>query len=304
MTTGTYIAICGTIHIDNVVTIGYKSGTGSMITEGDTQVLDSLLEKVYRESRHDFRDYKQGTVVRRLERRLRATGVKTYLEYMQFLDTHSEEYRRLAEYLTITVSGFFRGMYTFQQIAKLVLPELISYKRGEWEQSLSIWSVACARGEEPYSIAILLADFLRNERGNFDISIYATDVNRRILREAKMGVYPRKHVENLPRGFLEDYFTCGDEGCEVIAEIRRRVNFSYFDLVSNKTSPFMNLDCIFCCNVLIYFKRHLQERVLDMLYSSLGSPGYLILGEAETPTSSLCGKLECLDARAKIYKKK
>lgn len=291
-------------YIPIMLTIGYKSGMGSMITEGDTQVLDSLLEKVYRESRHDFRDYKRGTVVRRLGRRLRATGVKTYLAYMQFLDTHPEEYRRLAEYLTITVSGFFRGSHTYEQIAKLVLPELIPYKGGEEGRSLRAWSAACARGEEPYSIAILLDDFLRSERGNFDISIYATDVNRQILREAKMGIYPRKHVENIPHALLESYFTCGDEGYEVTSDIRRMVKFSYFDLVSNATSPFVNLDCVFCCNVLIYLQKHLQERVLDMLYSSLGSPGYLILGEVETPTSSLCGKLECLDARAKIYKKK
>jgi chemotaxis methyl-accepting protein methylase len=81
------------------------------------------------------------------------------------------------------------------------------------------------------------------------------------------------------------------------------VSFSYFDLTSTIRQPFANLDCIFCCNVLIYLQSQLQERVLSMLYGSLAIPGYLILGEVETPTSSLRNKLECLDARAKIYKK-
>jgi len=81
------------------------------------------------------------------------------------------------------------------------------------------------------------------------------------------------------------------------------VSFSYFDLTSTIRQPFVGVDCIFCCNVLIYLQSQLQERVLSMLYDSLATPGYLILGEVETPTSSLNGKLECLDAKAKIYKK-
>ncbi|MBA7685458.1 hypothetical protein ES703_93883 [subsurface metagenome] len=81
------------------------------------------------------------------------------------------------------------------------------------------------------------------------------------------------------------------------------VSFSYFNLTSTIRQPFVNLDCIFCCNVLIYLQSQLQERMLGMLYDSLAAPGYLILGEVETPTNSLRGKLECLDAKAKIYKK-
>ena len=96
----------------------------SVITRSDTTALDLLLEKVYQDGGQDFREYKRGTVTRRLERRLRATGAKTYVDYRQVLDTHPEEYQRLAEDFTIKISGFFRSSYTFQQAAKLVLPEL------------------------------------------------------------------------------------------------------------------------------------------------------------------------------------
>ncbi len=99
------------------------------VAEHDAVVLDSLLEKVYRDGGYDFRNYKRGTVMRRLERRLYTTGAKTYLDYMEFLDTHPEEYQKFAEYLTIKVSGFFRSLYAFQQVARLVLPEVVSYKR-------------------------------------------------------------------------------------------------------------------------------------------------------------------------------
>ena len=274
----------------------------SIVTGSDTTALDSLLEKVYRGTGYDFREYKRGTVTRRLERRLRATGAETYLDYMQFLDTHPEEYQKLADDLTIKVSGFFRSSYTFQQVAKLVLSELTLFKRSQGEQSLRFWSTGCARGEEPYSIAILLAEFLGNQRQDFDISIYATDISRQALKEARAGVYSLEDIEGLPENILESYFRrCEDY--EVRADIRQMVSFSYFDLTSTIRQPFVDLDCIFCCNVLIYLQSQLQKRVLGMLYDSLAAPGYLILGEVETPANSLRDKLECLDARAKIYKK-
>jgi len=275
----------------------------SMATESDTTALDLLLERVYQDTGHDFREYKRGTVTRRLERRLYATGTKTYLEYIEFLEVHPEEYQRLVDDLTIKVSGFFRSSYSFQQVARLVFPELVAYKRKQSERELRLWSAGCARGEEPYSIAILLAEFLENRRQDFDISIYATDISRQALQEAQAGVYSLEEVEGLTPTVLENYFTRCAKGYVVSNNIRQMVRFSYFDLTLPTRQPFVNLDCIFCCNVLIYLQSQLQERVLSTLYDSLAAPGYLILGEVETPTNSLRDKLEYLDAKAKIYKK-
>jgi two-component system CheB/CheR fusion protein len=276
---------------------------GNIAAESDATSLDLLLEKVYRDSKYDFRGYRRGTVTRRLERRLHATGAKTYLEYMQFLDTYPEEYKRLADDLTIKVSGFFRSPYTFLQVSSLVLPELVSCKKNQRQQELRFWSTACACGEEPYSIAMLLADFLGHRLGDFNISIYATDISRHALNTAQTGRYSPREIEGLSPAILESYFICQGEGYVVNSNLWQMVNFSYFDLVSPKAPPFRNLDCIFCCNVLIYLQKQLQERMLGMLYDSLATPGYLVLGEVETPTDNLRGKLECLDAKAKIYKK-
>ena len=275
----------------------------STVAEHDALILDSLLEKVYRDDGHDFRDYKRGTVTRRLARRLHATGVSTYLEYMQFLDSHPEEYQKLADDLTIKVSGFFRSPFSFQQVAKLVLPELLSLKESQGEREIRFWSTACARGEEPYSIAIMLAEFLGQRRHDFDISIYATDVSLWALGEARSGTYTPKDTEALSQDILQNYFIQHNQGRKVRADIRQMVNFSYFDLTSISRPPFTDLDCIFCCNVLIYLQKQLQGRVLNRLYDSLAAPGYLILGEAETPASEIREKLECLDSKAKIYKK-
>ena len=218
----------------------------------NTTALNSLLEKVYRVERYDFREYKRGTVTRRLERRLHATGAKTYLDYMEFLDDHPEEYQRLADDLTIKVSGFFRSPYTFQQVARLVLPELVSYPKKRGERSLRFWSTACAQGEEPYSIAIMLTEYLGHRLPDFDISIHATDISQQALKEAQAGIYSPKDIEGLPSTILESYFTRYGEVYGIRPDIRQMVNFSYFDLASTTKPPFLNLDCIFYCNVLIY----------------------------------------------------
>jgi two-component system CheB/CheR fusion protein len=275
---------------------------GNTVAGSDTTALNLVLEKVYLKGGYAFGEYKRGTVIRRLERRLCATGVRTYLDYMEFLDGHPEEYQKLADELTIKVSGFFRSPYTFQQVAGLMLPELVSYKRKRKERSLRFWSTACARGEEPYSIAILLTQFLGHRLPDFDISIYATDVSKWALGEARAGVYSTKDIEVLPSSIWKDYFASHGGSYVIKPSIRQMLSFSLFDLTST-TPSFVNLDCIFCCNVLIYLQSQLQGRVFDMLYDSLATPGYLVLGEVETPPNSLRKKLECLDAKAKIYRK-
>jgi len=271
--------------------------------KSNANALELLLDKVYRDGGYDFRDYKHGTLMRRLERRLHATGTQSYRDYTQFLDTHPEEYERLAYYLTILASGFFRSHYTFEQVARLVLPELVSHKIDQGKRSLRFWSAACARGEEPYSIAIMLAEFLGDRLGDFDTRIYATDINRQALKEAQAGLYSKKDIETLPHGNLENYFTRGDKSYVVRAYIREMVCFSYFDLTSAIKPPFLDVDCIFCCNILIYLQKQLQERLLGTLYEALAAPGYLILGEVETPTDNLREKLKCLDSKARIYQK-
>ncbi len=275
----------------------------STVTERCVPTLDSLLAKVYQYGGYDFRDYKPGTVMRRLQRRLHATGAATYREYMQFLDAHPEEYQKLADDLTIKVSGFFRSPHSFQQVARLVLPELLEYKTARGEQGLRFWSTACARGEEPYSLSILLNEFMGQRRRDFEVQVYATDISRRALDEAEAGVYLPKDVEGVSPVMLQEYFTAHGQGYQVRADIRQMVSFSHFDLTATTERPFMNLDGIFCCNVLIYFQKPLQERVLNKLYASLASPGYLVLGEVETPTSDLDDRLQCLDSKARIYKK-
>jgi two-component system, chemotaxis family, CheB/CheR fusion protein len=275
----------------------------SLISEQNTLFLDTLLEKVYHDGGHDFRDYKRSTIIRRLERRLRATGSSTYPEYADFLDNCHGEYNILAEDLTIKVSSFFRSEYAFNKVAELVVKELVAAKQARGERAITLWSAACARGEEPYSLAILLSQFLGPKRSDYDITIYATDISQKILNEAQTGTYTFQETENLSPQVLQEYFLPQPQGYKLNSGILDMVKFSHFDLVPGGQPPFVNLDAVFCCNVLIYFQRPLQEKVLNMLLQALTASGYLILGEAEAPTSRFYDKLECLDNKARIYRK-
>jgi chemotaxis methyl-accepting protein methylase len=281
----------------------YEESKEQLITQDDAVTLFKILDKVFRVTGIDFRGYRQGMIIRRLEGRLLAAGAGTYSEYMKFLEAHPEEYGRFLSHMTITVSDFLRTPYTFQQVVRLVLPELASRKSRQENPGLRFWSAATARGQEAYSIAFVLADFLETRLGDFDISIHATDINRRSLLQAKSGKYSLKDVEHLPHGILERSFTRNGADYEVNGDIRQMVDFRYFNLASTAQPPFINLDCIFCCNILIYLQRQVQEKVVSMLYDALATPGYLILGESEALPGHLDMKLELVDYKAKIYKK-
>jgi len=123
---------------------------------------------------------------------------------------------------------------------------------------------------------------------------------RQALDRARAGIYAPASLEGIPGTIRERHFTPSGDGYEVRDSLRQSVSFAHLDLTAATRPPFREVDCIFCCNVLIYFQRPLQERVLNMLYASLATPGYLVLGEVETPTSRLYDKLKCVDSKAKI----
>jgi len=288
--------------------VGTRIFTGhnmeNTIAESDISGLNLLLEKVYRDGGYDFREYKQSTITRRLARRLEANGLAGYREYMQFLDISPEEYQKLAEYITIKSSGFFRTPFAFEQVANLVLPRIFSRREMQGQREVKFWSAACACGQEPYSTAIMLVEYLGQRRDDFNINIDATDISQWALTEAEKGIYTADDLGNVPAGILKKYFTRHGQSFRISDNIKQMVSFSRFDLTSNVQAAFTELDCIFCCNILIYWRKKLQERVLEELYNSLAVPGYLVLGEVETLPQNLRDKMECLDSKAKIYEKR
>jgi chemotaxis methyl-accepting protein methylase len=270
--------------------------------------LNQLLQKVFEERGLDFRQYHQDMLKRRLARRLSATGTTSYHEYAKTLDVHPDEYKKLLDSLLINVSHFFRNPLTFEFLHKVVLPEMLERKERFADKIIRIWSAGCAQGEEPYSIAIVLAELLGKRLKNYNVTVYATDTDSDAMDKAKNGEYPEDSILEVKKGILNKYFLSRNGSYRVREDIKVLVDFSFHDLTSEKTvapvqSVFANFDLIFCRNVLIYFTKDLQKKVLGNFKTVLNEKGYLVLGEAETLSGIMHTGFVCVDSFNKIYQK-
>jgi|AGTN01.3.fsa_nt_gi PAS domain S-box len=240
--------------------------------------LDALLQKIFEERGYDFRDYKKASIARRISKRLYENHMKTYEEYMDFLDKHPEEYARLFDTLLINVTEFFRDLEAWQVLNDEVIPRILSRKqKGD---SIRVWSAGCASGEEAYSIAMLLSDKLGDDIGNYEIRIYATDIDESALNEARKGAYSASKMKSVSKEHLEKYFNREDDTYKVKRSIRQMVAFGRQDLITD--APISHLDLIICRNVLIYFKLELQSRIIIKFHYALNKNGYIFFGKSES----------------------
>lgn len=270
--------------------------------------LKQLLQKVFEERSLDFRAYNKTMLRRRLARRLLALGTESYQEYTKTLNTHPEEYKELFDSLIISVSHFFRNPLTFEFLYQVVLPEMITHKEQSRDALIRVWSAGCAHGEEPYSVAILLAELLGERLKDYLVTIYATDIDTDALNKAKVGKYTEDSILEVKTGFLNKYFHYKNGSYQIGEDIKALVDFSFHDLTSEKVvvpsqSVFTNFDLVLCRNVLIYFNRELQKRVINNLKTVLNEKGYLVLGEAETLSDDAHSSFICRDGLCKIYQK-
>ena len=248
-------------------------------------ILDYLMEK----RGFDFSGYHPAMLDRRIGQRLTTTACKDFSEYLSCLQENPSELDNLLDIITINVSRFFRDTLTFELIADRILPPIILEKARLKDHSLRIWSAGCARGEEPYSLAILIHELLEKEQVAMNLHLFATDIDCGSLAEAEKALYPLSSVENIKHGLLMKYFTAEGTCFRLIPDIKKRVTFSLYDMLDKKhcvppESVFGNFDLVLCRNLLIYFNIEYQETIFARLYHSLANNGILILGEAEEPT--------------------
>ena len=259
--------------------------------------LEWLMEKIYRERGFDFREYRKSTLTRRIGRRMRARSSKTYGEYADVLDKDPAEYDRLFNDLTINVTSFFRDQIAFKALEEVVIPALLD---GE-PKNIRIWSMGCATGEEPYSIAMLLLDILDGDISKYETTILATDIDPRVLESAMEGLFSAKDVEGIRPSWVKRYFVPAGKGFSVQPALRELVTFQTHNMVSD---PFYHdFDLVVCRNVLIYFRPGLQTQVLKGIYEGLKQGGFLLLGKAEQPVGETMGLFYCVDKKAKLYRK-
>lgn len=260
-----------------------------------------LLEKIHRNKGVDFSLYREGTLRRRIDSRLRTTGCVDYLEYVSYLNRNPDEYDRLIEAVTINVTEFFRNPETFRAIQQKVLPEIIKNTQQDLRKSIRAWCAGASYGEETYSVAILFLQLLRGKNADFNVKILGTDIDPDCIAKAKTGLYEPSHLKEVGRNILDRHFAREGSNYRVNDEVRRLAEFKPHNMLADK--PFKKLDLILCRNVVIYFTKPLQEFVYNMFANCLKPGGFLVLGKVESLGGYAQGFFETVDNKERIYRK-
>ncbi|WP_027361332.1 CheR family methyltransferase [Halodesulfovibrio aestuarii] len=260
-----------------------------------------LLEAIYLRYGYDFRKYASAHTKRRLEHRRALEGLPN-LAAMQHLLIYDETFfNRVLLDLSINVTEMFRDPWFYKSVRELVVPYLKTYPFAK------VWHAGCSAGQEVYSMGIVLQEEGMKER----VQMYATDFNELILAKAKDGIYPMNLVREYTANYQQaggkssfsDYYTADYDNVVMKRFLKEQVLFSSHNLVTD--GVFGEMNTIFCRNVLIYFNRDLQNRVLNLFYESLCPGGFLCLGSKENiKFSDVAHKFEVVAEREKIYRKK
>ena len=256
--------------------------TGPAAAEAETEPkslegLPAILAVLRARTKHDFRGYKQGTIQRRIERRLGLQQVENVSKYVDFLRSNPAEVDQLYKDLLIGVTSFFRDAAAFEELASTVLADLV--RRRDPDVPIRVWVPGCATGEEAYSLAILLAEQIAIAQSSCRVQIFATDIDDDALEVARSGRYPESIALDVTPQRLQRFFTRDDHHYTVAKSIRESAIFAAQDLTSDP--PFSKLDLISCRNVLIYLEPEMQEKLLTLFHFALNSGGCLFLGSAE-----------------------
>ncbi len=247
----------------------------------------------------DFSLYKHSTLRRRIMRRMLLHRVDALPAYLQFLRTHPAEIEALFNDLLINVTGFFRDPAVFQALKRRIYPKLMRNRPDD--RPLRIWVCGCSTGEEAYSLAITLVEFLETVHRPPGVQIFATDISEAVLEKARAGTYPETISQDVSPDRLRRFFLSVNGRYQVNKTVRDMVVFARQNMTVDP--PFSNLDLISCRNTLIYLGPVLQKKVVPVFHYALNAEGYLLLGASETigSASHLFG---VLDKRHKIYTKK
>lgn len=276
--------------------VGQSKEVDSALT-GDIDSLTKVMMMLRDYCGIDFSYYKENTIIRRLERRLSINRFERLDDYIKFLSESDKEKDILYRELLIGVTRFFRDEAAFSIVKENVLPRLLE----SGKKQLRIWSAGCSTGEEVYSLALIIREFLEERKVEAEVKIFATDIDKRSLELAGQGFYPESIVSDLEPELLAKYFVRHESGYQVSETLRKMVIFATHNVF--KDPPFSKLDMIVCRNLFIYLKPESQSRVLSIFYMALNNGGFLFMGSSET-LGDHSNAFNILSAKHKIYVKK
>jgi len=264
-------------------------------TPGDPE-LSKILRLVRSATGVDFTYYKHTTLARRIKRRMVLRGFENLEDYSRDLERNREEATALCENCFITVTAFFREPAVFEELKKKVFPALLDNRRPD--DPIRIWVPGCSTGEEAYSIAICLREFLDEAKASVPFEIFATDISETAIEKARAGIYKDAELANVSPQRLARFFTRTERRCQVAKSIRDVCVFARHNVAQDP--PFSKLDLVSCCNVLIYLGAVLQRKVLSVLHYSLKPTGFLVLGPSES-IGTLSESFHQVEKTHKIY---
>ena len=241
--------------------------------------LSKIINLIKDKFSFDFTEYKRPTILRRISRRMEQYNFSRVDKYYAYLKDNSKEIELLAKDFLIDITSFFRDPEAFAIIEKKVIPEIINNTE---EGVLKIWVAGCATGEEAYSLAILVKEYLNKAKINLEVKIFATDINKVALDTASKGIYSGNIEKSITNERLQLFFNQEGPNYKVKPEIRKMIIFAQHDLVKNP--PYCNIDLIICRNLLIYMNPVLQKKVFSMMQFGLKKNGYLFLGPSDNTT--------------------
>ncbi|MBI2519758.1 MAG: PAS domain S-box protein [Bdellovibrio sp.] len=262
------------------------------------EVLHKIFALLLKSTKVDFSNYKHATLKRRIERRMMVRQTKDLDAYASYLQEHPEEIEALFGDILINVTEFFRDPKSFKALTDRIFPSLM--KRREARTPIRIWVPGCSTGEEVYSLAILLLEFLGDASTRKPIQIFATDISEQVLQVAREGVYSVDIESTVSKQRLEKFFSKIEKGYKIRKEIRELCLFSKHDMT--RDPPFSKIDLVSCRNVLIYFAPVLQKRVLSIFHYALNPGGFIWLGKSEG-TGQLSKLFTPVDKFHKFYRK-
>lgn len=264
----------------------------------DTPSLRDVLDLVFKATQIDFTQYKEATLSRQVERRIAALRLDSLKDYLAYVHTHQDELITLQKSFLISVTAFFRDPGPFQALTG-VISNLAQTKRPR--ESIRVWVPGCATGEEVYSIAILLVETLGSRINDFDVRVFATDIDMAAANVARSGLYPEASLEGMSALLRDRYFHQEGRFYRINKPIREMCVFARQDVV--RDPPFLRMDIISCRNVMIYFRQGLQEDVFNKFHYALNPGGYLLLGKSES-VSGATNLFSTVDSKNKLYRKK
>jgi Methylase of chemotaxis methyl-accepting proteins len=246
---------------------------------------------IYREYGIKMPEIKKTMLQSRLHKRLRELSMISYSDYVDYLfskEGQQTEVIHMIDMVSTNKTDFFREPAHFDFLHSDILPELLIGERPN--RFIKIWSAGCSSGEEPYTIAMSMSEFAQQKLGlSFDFSIFATDISTRMLKMGVEAIYKEQRVEMLPLNLKKQYFLRSKDRSNptvrVIPELRRKINFQRLNFMDNHYNVPENYDIIFCRNVLIYFDRETQEKVINKLCTKLKPNGFFFLGHSESITN-------------------